>query len=76
LNELFLTFFDTIRFSSTNIPFSKTPIFGGTKIGEPPIPNRYTDALSRLTSYIYYNNEIKLFYDNNKNYLLYKLIQS
>jgi hypothetical protein len=28
-----------------------------------------------LTSYIYYNDKLKLFYNNNKNYLLYKLIQ-
>jgi hypothetical protein len=73
MNSLSVSFFDSIQIGSTNIHFTQKPICGGTEIGEPPMPTRYTNALSNLTSYIYYNNELKLFYNSNKTYLLYKL---
>jgi hypothetical protein len=76
LNEIYVKFFDPIRRSSTNISFSKKPVRGGTEIGESPGPTLYTNALIDLTAYIYYNNELKLFYNNNKNYLLFKLVES
>jgi hypothetical protein len=73
-NELRISFFDSFQNSSTNISFSKTPLCGGTKIGESVTPTRYVRALQQLTSNIYSNDEIKLFYNNNENYLLYKLV--
>jgi hypothetical protein len=73
LNEVQVSFLDSIQISSANIPFSQKPLISGTKIGEPPTPTRYTEALADLTSYICYNNEFKLFYDSDKSYLLYKL---
>jgi hypothetical protein len=74
LNSIYITFFESITISPTNIPFSKRPLSGGTMIGESPEPTSYTDALQNLTSYICYNQELKLFYNNNNNdnYLLYK----
>jgi hypothetical protein len=75
LNGLYISFLEPIQISSTNISFSEKPISGGTKIGEPLTPTRYTDALHDLTSYICYNDELKLFYNNNRNYLLFKLIE-
>jgi hypothetical protein len=75
LNERHINFFDPLQISSKRISFSKRPVSGGTLFGESPTPTRYTDALKDLTSYIYYNDKLKLFYNNNKNYLLYKLIQ-
>ncbi|MDR2764045.1 MAG: hypothetical protein LBB90_03340 [Tannerella sp.] len=74
-NELYVSFFDPIQISSANIFFSQKPLCGGTEVGESPQPTRYIKALTDLTSYMYYNNELKLFYSNNRNYLLYKLIQ-
>jgi hypothetical protein len=75
VNQLGVVFFDPIQISSTNIPFSKKPVCGGTETGESPQPTRYINTLTDLTSYVYYNNALKLFYNNNKNYLLYKSVQ-
>jgi hypothetical protein len=74
-NLLSMKFPDPIQISSTNIPFSERPLAGRTKIGEPPTPTLYVEALANLTSYTYYNDELKLFYNENKNYLLFKLIE-
>jgi hypothetical protein len=71
-----IVFFDPIQITSINISFSKTPsgaLF--TFDGVPPTLRRYREASRCLTSYICYNNELKLFYNNDKNYLLYKLVQ-
>jgi hypothetical protein len=75
LNKVNALFFEPIQITSTNIPFARTPWCGGTEIGEAPTPTRYLSALEELTSYIYNNNELKLFYNSDKNYLLYKLIE-
>jgi hypothetical protein len=75
MNGVNVYFFDPLQLGSTRISFSKRPLSGGTKIGEPPTPSHYTNALHNLTSYTCYNGELKLFYNNDKNYLLYKLIQ-
>jgi hypothetical protein len=74
-NVLSVSFFEPIQVSSTNISFSKKPTCFRTKVGESPTPSRYIHALLDLTSYICYNNELKLFYNNNENYLFYKLIE-
>ncbi|MDR2126677.1 MAG: hypothetical protein LBP63_07595 [Prevotellaceae bacterium] len=75
-NNIYVSFFEPLKSSSINIYFSKTPDYRSTLVLEPPTPSRYLDAFDNLTSYICYNNELKLYYNNNKNYLLYKLIQS
>jgi hypothetical protein len=72
VNEKYIFFFEPIQITSTNIPFARTPWCGGTEAGESPTPSRYTEALVRLTSYIYDNNELKLFYNNDTEYLLFK----
>jgi hypothetical protein len=76
LNVVSIIFFDAITISPTNVPFSQRPVVGGTKIGEPSEPTLYTNALKDLTSYIYEDEKLKLFYNEDKNYLLYKLIKS
>jgi hypothetical protein len=75
LNQFWIRFWEPIQISSTNISFSKQPRSCGTEVGEPPTPTRYKKALADLTSYIYYNDELKLFYNNNRNYLLYKFTE-
>jgi hypothetical protein len=74
-NSIYMRFPDPIQISSTNIPFSERPIACRTKIGEPPTPTLYTEALINLTSYTYYNDELRLFYNDNMSYLLFKRIE-
>jgi hypothetical protein len=76
LNTGWITFFDPIKISLTNIPFSKKPVAGGTRIGESPEPSLYISALQDLTSYIYDGKTLKLFYSEDRNYLLFKLIDT
>jgi hypothetical protein len=73
-NQIRVSFFVPIQISSANISFPEKPVSGGTEIGEPPTPVRYLNVLRDLSSYICFNNELKLFYNSNKNYVLYKLI--
>jgi hypothetical protein len=71
-NGLTITLKKALRSGSTNIPFSEKPNVISTSMRESPTPTRYLDALTGLTSYIFYNNELKLFYNKNQEYLLYK----
>ena len=50
-------------------------IIGGTKIMEEGDANICYDALFSVRSYMANKKELKLFYDNNNKYLLYKLIE-
>jgi len=61
LNEMFI--------SDLN-PFS----IWGTKIGEEGDAGICYDALVSVKSYTFYKCELKLFYDNNSKYLLYKQV--
>jgi hypothetical protein len=76
LNAVNMIFFDEIKISLTNIHFSKKPSVGGTQIGESPEPTLYRNTLSELTSYVYDGEKLKLFYNEDRNYMLFKLIRS
>jgi hypothetical protein len=75
LNQVWINFYEPLKISSTNIPFSQKPVAGGTRIGESPEPALYTETLNNLTSYIYYDDQLKFFYNEDKNYMLFKLIE-
>jgi hypothetical protein len=75
-NQVWIDFYYPLKISSTNIPFLKKPSAGGTRVGESPEPSLYTETLTKLTSYICYDDQLKFFYDEDKNYMLFKLIES
>jgi hypothetical protein len=77
MNYVNIGFFEPIRLTADHpVPFVKKPAGGsGTLVFEPPTPMWYIDILGKFTAYVYYNNELKLYYNNDKNYLLYKPVE-
>lgn len=49
--------------------------FGGTEINELGNGQKYIETMSLIEKYEISNNELKLYYNQNQNYLLFKLLK-
>jgi hypothetical protein len=76
LNSLYVTFPDTMHIHSRNIPFSDRVRVFKTNMGEGKEPSLYMNTLWDVTSYICDDREMKLFYNNQKNYMLFRLVET
>jgi len=66
------TIFGEFQIEKQNI---KIINFGGTEINELGNGQKYIETMSLIEEYEIANNELKLYYNQNQNYLLFKLLK-